>query len=79
MANYFRGWAMRGNPVKRRRGEAVRAVLMAVLKPGEPQPVDHVTAVCGVSRVVLLQHLARLQEQGKIKRYTTASMMVRVW
>jgi predicted ArsR family transcriptional regulator len=79
MGNYFRGWGMRGNPVKRRRGEAVRAVLMAVLKPNEPQPVEHVTQVCGVSRVVLLQHLATLQAQGKIRRYTTASMMVRVW
>lgn len=68
-----------GNPINRRRGEAVRAVLMAVLKPGEPLPVEHVTSVCDVSRVVLLQHLATLQAQGRIKGYTTASMMVRVW
>ncbi len=69
----------RGNPIARRRGEAVRAVLLAVLKPNEPQPVDHVTNVCGVSRVVLLQQLARMQEMGRIRGYTTANMMVRVW
>ena len=69
----------RGNPNARRRGEAVRAVLLAVLKPDEPQPVDHVTNVCGVSRVVLLQQLARMQEMGRIRGYTTAKMMVRVW
>ena len=69
----------RGNPAKRQRGEVVRAVIVALLKPGVPMPLDAGTEACDISRVVVLQHLATLQARGKIKGYTTASMMVRVW
>ena len=30
----------RGNPIDRRRGETVRAVLAVVLKPDEPVPLE---------------------------------------
>ena len=69
----------RGNPTKRRRGEAVRAVLMAVLKPDQPLPLEEVMTTCALSRIAVLQHLATLRARGKIRGYTTARMMVRVW
>ena len=69
----------KGNPNDRRRGEAVRAVMMAVLKPNAPLPIEEVMTTCALSRIGVLQHLATLQERGKIRGYTTARMMVRVW
>jgi predicted ArsR family transcriptional regulator len=68
-----------GNPVKRRRGEAVRAVILATVRPDEPMPLAEVLQVLGVSQPTLLRHLATLQERGRIKRYTTAQQVVRVW
>lgn len=69
----------RGNPHKRRRGEAVRAVMMAVIKPGHPMPLDELMTTCGLSRAGVLRHLAALRQRGKIQGYTTALMMVRIW
>lgn len=68
-----------GNPDKRRRGEVVRAVIMATVKPDRPVPVETMTQTVGLSRVSLLRHLATLQETNRIVGYTTARGMVRVW
>ena len=68
-----------GNPVKRRRGEAVRAVILATIRPDAPVPLGEVLDVLGVSRPTLLRHLATLQEAKRLKGYTTAQQMVRVW
>lgn len=68
-----------GNPVKRRRGEAVRALIMVTVRPNEPQPLGDVLSTLGVSRPTLLRHLATLQEAGRIRRYTTSQAVVRVW
>jgi predicted ArsR family transcriptional regulator len=69
----------RGNPAKRQRGETVRAVLIATLKPNKPVPLDTLCDVLRVQRTAVLNHLAALQTQGRIGRYTTANGMVRVW
>jgi DNA-binding Lrp family transcriptional regulator len=42
-------------------------------------PLAEVLQVLGVSQPTLLRHLATLQERGRIKRYTTAQQVVRVW
>jgi len=69
----------RGNPVKRRRGEAVRAVLAATLKPNVPVPLETVMQIVQLSRTGVLRHLATMQLAGRIRGYTTASGVVRVW
>lgn len=69
----------RGNPAKRRRGETVRAVLMATVKPDAPVPLDVLMDVTALCRTAVLQHLATLQAQQRIRGYTTANGMVRVW
>ena len=69
----------RGNPIDRRRGETVRAVLAVVLKPDEPVPLEVVMQTVGLSQPSLLRHLALMQEAGKIRNYTTARRRVRVW
>ena len=68
-----------GNPIDRRRGETVRAVLAVTLKPDEPVPLEVVMQTVGLSQPSLLRHLALMQEAGKIRHYTTARRMVRVW
>ncbi len=68
-----------GNPIDRRRGETVRAVLAVTLKPDEPVPLEVVMQTVGLSQPSLLRHLALMQEEGKIRNYTTARRMVRVW
>jgi predicted ArsR family transcriptional regulator len=57
----------------------VRAVILATVRPDEPMPLAEVLQVLGVSQPTLLRHLATLQERGRIKRYTTAQQVVRVW
>lgn len=68
-----------GNPDKRRRGEAVRAVLLATVRPGQPMAVETVCSLVGVSRSRVLQHLYVLQEAKRIRGYSTARGVVRVW
>lgn len=69
----------RGNPAKRQRGETVRAVLLATVKPDMPVPLDTLCDVLRVQRTAVLNHLATLQEAGRIRKYTTANGLVRVW
>lgn len=69
----------RGNPDKRRRGEVVRAVLMATVKPDAPVPLDTLHEVTGLHRTTLLNQFARLQALGKLRGYSTRGGMVRVW
>ena len=68
-----------GNPQKIKRGETVRAVLAATLKPEEPMPLEMAMQIVQVSRTTLLMHLATMQASGRIKGYTTARGVVRVW
>ncbi len=68
-----------GNPADRQRGETVRAVLAATLKPGQPLPLETVCKVVQITHTSVLRHLAIMQELGRIKGYTTARGMVRVW
>jgi len=69
----------RGNPTDRRRGEAVRAVLLATVKPDAPLALDAVCQTLKLSRSSVLRHLARLQEARRVRGYTTANGVVRVW
>lgn len=69
----------RGNPVQRRRGETVRAVVLATVRPQQPVPLDTMLEVTRISRTALLDHLLRLKVTGRLKGYTTANGMVRVW
>jgi len=68
-----------GNPATRRRGEAVRAVLGATLRPNQPMLLTEVATLVNVSRTGLLWHLATMQRNGRLKGYTTANGWVRVW
>lgn len=68
-----------GNPVKIKRGETVRAVLAATLKPNEPMPLEMACQIVQVTRTTLLAHLATMQANGRIRGYTTARGVVRVW
>lgn len=68
-----------GNPTNIKRGETVRAVLAATLKPNEPMGVEMACQIVQVSRTSLLRHLARMQEKGRIRGYTTGRGVVRVW
>lgn len=69
----------RGNPADRQRGETVRAVLAATLKPGMAMPLETAMRMVQVSHTSLLRHLAIMQESGRIRGYTTARGVVRVW
>ena len=71
--------AKRGNPVKRRRGHAVRALLVTMVKPQRPEPLDEVCALVALSRSGVCRHLALLVEAKRIGGYSTASGLVRVW
>lgn len=68
-----------GNPVSKKRGEVVRAVLGATLRPNQPMLVSEVARLVNVSRTGLLWHLATMQRNGRLKGYTTANGWVRVW
>lgn len=68
-----------GCPTNIRRGETVRAVLAATLKPNEPMGVEMACQIVQVSRTGLLRHLATMQANGRIRGYTTARGVVRVW
>lgn len=68
-----------GNPQKIKRGETVRAVLAATLRPNEPMPLEMACQIVQVSRTTLLAHLATMQTLGRIRGYTTARGVVRVW
>jgi len=68
-----------GNPADRQRGETVRAVLAVTLKPGEPMALETALRMVQVSHTSLLRHLAIMQELGRIRGYTTARGVVRVW
>jgi hypothetical protein len=73
------GKRKKGNPEDRQRGETVRAVLAATVKPGQPLPLETVCRVVQTSHSNLLRHLAIMQETGRIRGYTTARGMVKVW
>jgi predicted ArsR family transcriptional regulator len=68
-----------GNPVNRRRGETVRAVLMSTIKPEQPMPLEAACALVGISRATLCEHLTTLIMAKRIRGYTTANGLVRVW
>ena len=68
-----------GNPDKRRRGEAVRAVLLALVKPDHPLGLVSVQQTTGLCRRGVLRHLAGLKKRGRIRGYTTARGVVRIW
>jgi predicted ArsR family transcriptional regulator len=68
-----------GNPLKRSRGEAVRAVILATCRPNTPIALDTAMAVLNLSHSGILRHLAQLQAAKRIKGYTTANGVVRVW
>jgi hypothetical protein len=54
-------------------------VLAATVKPDQPLPLETVCRVVQTSHSNLLRHLAIMQETGRIKGYTTARGMVKVW
>jgi predicted ArsR family transcriptional regulator len=68
-----------GNPATRLRGEAVRAVLVATVKPEQPMPLEAVCSLVGLEWSGVCRHLAMLVEAKRIRGYTTAKGMVRVW
>lgn len=68
-----------GNPATRLRGETIRAVLITTIKPEQPMPVEAACALVGITRSGVCRHLALLQEAKRIRGYTTAKGMVRVW
>lgn len=69
---------LRGNPVKRRAGIVVRAVLISLVGR-KPMPMAEVIELTGKSRSRVLQHLALLQEAGRISGYSSAGGVLRVW
>lgn len=73
----------RGNPVTIRRGELVRASLVGLLaiNTEEPKPmaIETLCEFLNVDKTGVLRHLAILQDAGRIKGYTSARGMVRVW
>lgn len=68
-----------GNPADRRKGETVRAVLVATIKPEQPMPLEAACALVGLSRSGVCRHLSALMEAKRIRGYTTANGLVRVW
>ena len=69
----------RGNPWKRKRGEVARAVIMTVMKRETEVPTRALQDVTGLSRTGLLYHLGVLSDQRRIRGYTTANGMVKLW
>lgn len=70
---------LQGNPADRQRGDTVRAVLAATLKPNEPMALETALRMVQLSHTSLLRHLAIMQETHRIRGYTTARGVVRVW
>lgn len=68
-----------GNPVNRRKGETVRAVLAVTVKPEQPVPLDTLCKLLNLSRSGVCRHLSQLEMNKRIAGFTTANMMVRVW
>jgi predicted ArsR family transcriptional regulator len=68
-----------GNPIKRRKGETVRAVLAVTVKPDAPMPLATLCELVGLSHSGVCRHLSTLEMQKRIRGYTTRGGMVRVW
>ena len=57
----------------------MRALLVTMVKPQRPEPLDEVCALVALSRSGVCRHLALLVEAKRIGGYSTASGLVRVW
>jgi hypothetical protein len=69
---------MNGNPDLIARSEAHAATLRDMLREG-PRPLCEVLAAIGCqTRASVLTKLARLQERGEVRSYTTRGKMVAV-
>lgn len=69
---------MNGNPVNRRKGQVVRALIMSLVNE-RPMPMAEVMHLTGRARSTVLDHCARLHEQKRIAGYTSAGGILRVW
>ncbi len=69
----------RGNPVRRLRGQVVRAVIGATVKPDAPVPLEELMGLVRASRREVLRQLARMQAEGRLRGYTTRGGVVQVW
>lgn len=68
---------MAGNPQAKRRGQEVRAIILATARPAAR--LDAVMARTNLSRCAILWHLAELQLRREIRGYSTRGGVVRVW